>query len=108
MSLNLKKIWKDKTKILEGITNTLFIKEEVEKVALHRQAICQENTCGFYDPQGQSEKAVIKGSPACSICGCNISLLSRSLSSKCSLYEIGKEPLWEEELTKQEEQTLPK
>jgi len=101
----LKKLWKDKKQILEGISNSLFIREEVEKVAIYREERCQD--CEFYDSSGSSPKVVLKGKPACSICGCNIKFLTHSLSSKCSRHEIGLEPLWIEELTEEEEKTLP-
>lgn len=102
------KLWDNRVKILEGIGNSIFVKEQVEEIALRRTAICQSNTCGFYDQEGTSPKVVLPEHPACSICGCNIHLLVRSLSSECSLSQIGRDPLWPKILTFDEELNLPK
>lgn len=87
-------IWKDKWKIINGFWNTIFGSKKIKTIAEQRMKICESNKCGFFDKGGVSEKAFIKGEDACSICGCNIQLLVNSMESKCSLQELGKEPLW--------------
>lgn len=102
----LKTIWKHRKQILEGTLNSIFTKDTVEQVANWRTEICETNICGYYDSEGISPKVVLKGSPACSICGCSIHLLTRSMSSKCSLHEIDLSPLWDQELSEDEENNL--
>lgn len=80
---NLIKIWKKKDQIVEGIKNSIFKKEDVELIANERLSICRTNDCGFYDPLGDSENAVVKGSESCADCGCKLSFKSRALSDEC-------------------------
>lgn len=105
--MNLKRIWEHKREILDGVANSLFIRESIEQVALERTSICESNRCGFYDKEGISDKVNIPGVSSCGVCGCVIHLLTRSMHSKCSLHELGKQPLWESQLTKEEEDSLP-
>lgn len=104
--VNLFQIWKSKGKILEGIANYVFKKDDVEVIAAERQNICRSNICGYDDPFGISEKAVVKGVDSCGACGCVKKLKIRTLSSACGLNMIGKEPLWNAVLTESEEQKL--
>lgn len=104
MGVKLKTIWKNKFKILEGIKNTLFPTQYVEKIASHRLAICQSNVCGFYDEKGVMEITVLKGKPACGGCGCNVIYKTHTLSGYCYLQDIGKLPLWDVEMTEKEEE----
>lgn len=105
-SKNIIKIWKDKSQIIEGITNSIFKKEDVEEIAEERLAICRSNACGLYDPEGKSDKAFYPGKESCGQCGCKLSWLTRSLSKSCSLTEEGKEPLWKAILTEDEHNQL--
>lgn len=100
------KIWKDKGQIFEAIKNSVFKKEDVEKIAEERLAICRTNKCGLYDPEGKSEKAYFPGQESCGGCGCKLSWLTRALSKDCTLAELGQEPLWEAVLTLEEEDKL--
>jgi hypothetical protein len=100
----LSKIWKNKGKILEGVWNSWFPSAYVERVAKKRESLCRR--CLLYDRFGESKKAVIKGAPACSVCGCRISYLTRSLSSECSLSEDGGVPMWRAEMTEEEERVF--
>jgi hypothetical protein len=98
---NIIKIWKNKGQILEGITNSIFKKEDVEEIAQHRMQIC--NQCELLDVQG--EGCTVPGTnPCCNEkkggCGCSLSLKTRALSSECPL---GK---WGAELTEEEEDKL--
>jgi hypothetical protein len=98
---NIIKIWKSKGQILEGITNSIFKKEDVEEIAQIRLNICQG--CKLYDFSGEG-CMVIGTQPCCDErkggCGCSLSLKTRSLSSECPL---GK---WKAELTEEEEEQL--
>lgn len=95
------RIWKNKEQIIEGITNNIFKKDDVELIARQRMNICQG--CTLYDFQGSG--CLVPGTePCCNQdkggCGCSLKLKTRSLSSECP---IGK---WKAELTQQEEDLL--
>ena len=104
----LKKIWKNKFKILEGIRYSYFPNKYIEKIAAHRAAICETNECGFYDKLGVTEKIIVKGVPGCSECGCRILYKTHVLSAVCTLKDIGKTPLWDIEMTEKEEEIFRK
>jgi hypothetical protein len=73
----LKKIWKDRNKILEGITNAIIRNEFVEDVAKHRMEVC--DACEY-----KGDKCLVPGTgPCCNDCGCSLSFKTRSLSSDC-------------------------
>lgn len=87
--------------ILEGITNSIFVKEEVEKIAKQREAICAvcpKNSANknkeFFDPGKYYSE--IRPDEHCSMCACNIHAKTRSLHTSCP---IGK---WEAVATPQE------
>lgn len=86
----MKNIWKNRKKILEGLIN--WVTGKYRKIAKERQEICK--ACVHYDKHGISDNVVIKGKPACDICGCSISLLSHAMSASCSLEDIDKVPKW--------------
>jgi hypothetical protein len=98
---NIIKIWKAKGQILEGVTNSIFKREDVEEIAQQRMHVCI--SCSLYDEQG--EGCFVSGTqPCCNQnmggCGCSLSLKTRALSSDCPL---GK---WKAELTEEEEDAL--
>ena len=98
---NIIRIWKSKQQIIEGITNNIFKKEDIEQIAAERLNICQG--CTLYDFQGSG--CLVPGTQPCCDqtkggCGCSLKLKTRSLSSECPL---GK---WKAELTQQEEDLL--
>ena len=98
---NIIKIWKRKGQIVEGITNSIFKKEDVEEIAQARMQICIN--CALYDVQG--EGCMVPGTQPCCDekkggCGCSLGFKTRSLSSDCPL---GK---WKAELTEEEEDQL--
>jgi len=89
----LQKIWAKKWKILEGvwynhIVFTFNKKHWAFKKVDERRQICAG--CPFLDADGSSENTVIKGKPACGICGCNIKELTACLSCNCS----ADQPYW--------------
>jgi hypothetical protein len=96
-------IWKNKNKILEGILNYLFRKPYIERIAVRRRKICESNICSFYKPLGDAHNCYVKGEPCCSGCGCKLAWKQRSLSSYCHLRDIGERPLWDSEMTEQDE-----
>jgi hypothetical protein len=101
LKANIFKIWKNKGQILEGISNNIFKKEDVESVAEYRMFICKN--CTLYDVTG--EGCMIPGTaPCCNEklggCGCSLSLKTRALSSDCPLNK------WKAELSDEEEELL--
>jgi hypothetical protein len=101
LGANIFKIWKHKGQILEGITNSIFKKEDVEAVANYRMFVCKN--CKLYDESG--EGCMVPGtSPCCNEklggCGCSLSFKTRSLSSECPLKK------WKAELSEEEEDLL--
>ena len=100
---NIIQLWKSKGQIIEGITNSIFKKEDVEEIAQQRLQICKQ--CALYDVHG--EGCMVPGTqPCCNEkkggCGCSLSLKTRALSSECPLLK------WKAELTEEEEDQLNK
>lgn len=101
---NIFRVWKSKGQIVEGITNSIFKKEDVEKVAAARLAICIECPSKLYT-HDDSKGCIAPGtSPCCNLslggCGCSLGFKTRSLSATC---EKGH---WDAELSQQEEDKL--
>jgi len=97
MKSTLKKIWKDRNKILEGITNAIIRDEFVEDVAKHRIEVC--DACKY-----KGNECVIPGTaPCCNECGCSLSFKTRSLSSECP-HPDG--PKWKALVSEEEEDKL--
>lgn len=95
--------WKNRAQIANGFYNTyLNHKPEIDAEADRRKAICESNVCGYYDKEGKLETSSIPGKPACSICHCNILLKVKCEFCFCALKDIGKVPLWEEIMTKEQ------
>jgi hypothetical protein len=100
---NIFKIWKAKGEILEGITNSIFKREDVETIAHYRMKVCRECPSNLYDEEGVG--CMVPGTaPCCNMikggCGCSLDFKTRALSSFC---EQGH---WHAELTQQEEDLL--
>jgi hypothetical protein len=101
MSLELKKIWKNRKQIFEGITNSIIRDETVEHIATLRLEICK--SCTLYDTIGSG--CMVSGTQPCCDeskggCGCSLTLKTRALSSDCPL---GK---WKALITEEEEDKL--
>jgi len=98
---NIIRIWKAKGQIIEGVTNSIFKKEDVEAIALHRMSICM--SCKLYTKD--SKGCMVGGTtPCCNKelggCGCSLGFKTRSLSSDCPMGH------WKAELTEEEEDQL--
>lgn len=76
--------------ILEGIANSIFVKEEVEKIAQKRYELCKGcpknssnadkdffNPGPYYKPKRPDEH--------CSMCACNLHAKVRSLHTECPI-----------------------
>lgn len=101
---NIIRVWKAKGQILEGITNSIFKREDVEQIAQHRMQVCMN--CALLDMQGDG--CMVSGTqPCCNQdkggCGCSLSFKTRSLSSFCPHPEG---PKWDAEMTQEEEDQL--
>lgn len=100
----LKIAWINKHKIIEGVWATWFPSKYVEKIASKRIAICKQNLCGYYDPSGKHPKCFVSGTGCCTACGCRSVYKTHSLSSYCSLKDKGISPLWDAEMTEEQEE----
>ena len=76
--------------ILEGINNSIFVKEEVEKIAKERHEICVDcpkNSLNkdkpFFDPGKYFME--MRPDEHCSMCACNLHAKTRSLHTDCPL-----------------------
>lgn len=87
-------LWKNRTLILEGIKNSVFVSEAVEEIAEVRNKICKK--CPFYDEEG-IHCMVPHTNPCCGSCGCSLHLKQRSLASGCD------EGYWDPVLTEEED-----
>jgi len=96
----LKTIWSNKTKIFEGVKNSIFKSEHVEEIAAARMEIC--NACPHIDHEGDS--CLVSGTqPCCGKCGCSLKFKIRSLSSSCGDEE---NPQWTALLDEEEELSI--
>ena len=90
----LKEIWKDRKKIIEGITNSIVRDDFVEHVARLRHDVC--DSCEL-----KGKKCAVKGTgPCCNECGCSLAFKTRSLSSSCPLNK------WTKVITEKQEDKL--
>lgn len=79
--MDLKKIWKNRKQIYEGIKNATIRDEFVESVSAKRMAICNE--C-----PSKGNKCEVPGTgPCCNECGCSLAFKTRALSADCPLGE---------------------
>ena len=93
----IKKIWNNKSKIIDGVKNNLFKKEHVEIIATKRLNICK--SCEEFDGNGKT--CLMPGTqPYCGLCGCSLAFKTRSLSSKCDINK------WIAEVTEEEEDVI--
>ncbi len=98
---NIIRIWKSKGQIIEGITNSIFKREDVEEIAKERMSICR--FCDLYTETDTG--CMVPGTePCCNQnmggCGCSLGFKTRSLSSECPMGH------WKAEMSQQEEDQL--
>jgi hypothetical protein len=92
--MDLKKIWKNRKAIYEGIKNSVMRDDFVEDVAAKRMAMCNE--C-----PSKGDKCEVPGTgPCCNECGCSLHFKTRALSSYCPLGE------WKALMSEDEEDKL--
>lgn len=88
---------------MEGITNSIFQREDVEAIAAERLAICKKCPSKLYDETGEG-CLIVGTAPCCHIekggCGCSLAFKTRSLSSACDKGH------WLEELSQSEDDLL--
>jgi hypothetical protein len=94
-------MWKAKGQILEGVTNSVFKRDDVEEIALYRMQICKD--CALFTVQ--NEGCMVAGtSPCCNLelggCGCSLGFKTRSLSSECPKGH------WKAEVSQEEEDMI--
>tara|TARA_R110002020_G_scaffold473877_2_gene703827 strand:- start:219 stop:506 length:288 start_codon:yes stop_codon:yes gene_type:complete len=92
--MDLKKIWKNRKEIYEGIKNAIIRDVIVEDIAEKRLVLCNE--C----PSKGDECEVPGTAPCCNECGCSLAFKIRSLSSECPLEK------WKSIITEEQEDKL--
>lgn len=87
--------------ITEGTINSIFVKEEIEKMAEERLAICR--MCPFNSEVAKkNDHDIIRPDEHCLKCGCNLHLKSRYPSAHCPLTP----PKWGSLATDEESEKL--
>ena len=103
----LQTIWENKESIADGFYHAyIHCTPEIEAEAIKRLNLCRKNTCGLHDPNGTSEKAVLKGSESCAGCGCVLKAKTHSMSNHCWLKNIGQTPIWDAVLTEEQDKEM--
>ena len=80
--LDLKKIWKNRKEIYEGLKNSVIRDNFVEDISAKRMAICKE--CPEIDLKG-SECEVPGTQPCCGNCGCSLGFKNKSFIYRMSI-----------------------
>lgn len=83
--------------ILEGVWNSIFIKEEIEKVAKERDEICRGCSMNSDHQKRFSKYKTFRPDFHCTVCGCDLHMKTRALSQECP---IGK---WKAQVSQEEE-----
>jgi hypothetical protein len=96
----LKQLYANRSKIYEGLKNSLVKDEFVEQIAKARFEICK--ACPHIDLKGD-QCMVAKTQPCCGKCGCSLGMKTRSLSSDCGDEE---NPRWVAVLSQEEEDDI--
>jgi hypothetical protein len=87
--------------ILEGLGNSLFVKEEVEKIANKRMEICKvcpKNSANRNKDNFKPGKFfnTMRPDVHCTMCACNLHAKVRSLATECPIGSWGPEATKEE------------
>lgn len=103
----LQKAWENRNQIVEGFYNAYISgNKEIQAEIQRRVTICRTNVCGHHDPEGKGDNVILKGEPACGICGCHDLAKAGCMSCVCTLQDIGEKPLWEPLLSQEQEDEL--
>lgn len=87
--------------ILEGINNSIFVKDSIEKIAEERISICR--TCPYNSEVARANgDSIMRKDEHCLNCGCNLHLKTRALSAQCPLTP----PLWTSLASNEESQKI--
>jgi hypothetical protein len=85
--------------ILEGAANVLVVKQEVEKAAAERKAIC--DGCEFNSTNAKKNGySNWRPDEHCTQCGCNLIMKTRCMSCSCPM------KYWEEQADKETDQKI--
>jgi len=88
--------------IFEGVWNSVFVKEQVEKVAVERTLICRGCSMNSEHQKKYNKYKTFRPDFHCTVCGCDLHLKTRALSQECPL---GK---WKAEMSQEEEFNITK
>lgn len=88
--------------ILEGTWNSIFVKEEIEKVAKERQVICAGCSMNSDHQKRFNKYKTFRPDYHCVSCGCNIIMKTRAMAEWCPL---GK---WNAQMSQEEEYEITK
>lgn len=80
--------------IIEGIKNSVFVREEVEKIAEERHNICKvcpknSSNSNKEDFEPGSYFSELRPDEHCTVCACNLHAKTRSLHTSCPLEKWG-------------------
>lgn len=82
--------------ILEGAWNSIFLKEEIEKVAKTRDEICRGCPMNSDHQKRYNKYKTIRPDFHCTVCGCDLHMKTRAMSQHCPLDK------WKAELSEEE------
>lgn len=88
--------------ILEGTWNSIFLKEEIEKVAKARDEICRGCSMNSDHAKRFNKYKSLRPDFHCTVCGCDLHLKTRALSQNCPLNK------WVAEMSEEEAHELSK
>lgn len=71
--------------ILEGAWNSVFVKESIEEVAKERNEICKGCAMNSEHAKRFNNYKTFRPDFHCTVCGCDLHMKTRSLSSECPL-----------------------
>lgn len=82
--ISLKDIWQSRKAILEGIKNTVFPNESVERIAEYRLSVCA--TCNYHSNNAKSRGYITSRLDVhCTYCSCPLATKARALSKGCPI-----------------------
>lgn len=88
--------------IIEGVWNSIFVKETIEKIAEERMSICKGCSLNSDHQKKYNKYKTFRPDFHCTSCGCNLHAKTRSLSQECPLKK------WKAEMSQEEEFDLTK